>query len=106
MTTATRNAREVTVSKSVMEQAAAAAESLEEQALQLVQVVTRFKLEESAQPQKVVSEKKARRIEALQPKTSTKKLSQPASPKKQKRMDAPALAAPKSVDLDDDWKEF
>lgn len=90
----------------LVEQAAAAAESLEEQALQLVQVVTRFKLEESAQSQKVVAEKKARRIETLQPKTSAKKVSQLAAPKKQKRMDAPALTAPKPADLDDDWKEF
>ncbi len=90
----------------LVEQAAAAAESLEEQALQLVQVVTRFKLDESAHAQKIVTEKKARRIEALQPKASAKKAGQLAAPKKQKRMDAPALTGPKSAELDDDWKEF
>ena len=90
----------------LVEQAAAAAESLEEQALQLVQVVTRFKLEENGKAQKVVTEKKVRRIEALQPKTSAKKFGQLAAPKKQKRMDAPALTAPKSGEQDDDWKEF
>jgi len=91
---------------SLVEQAAAAAESLEEQALQLVQVVTRFKLEETAQPQKIKAERKAHRIEALQPKSEGKKFAKLAAPKKQKRTDAPALAAPKSEDLDDDWKEF
>jgi len=90
----------------LVEQAAAAAESLEEQALQLVQVVTRFKLDESAHAQKVMTEKKTRRIEALQPKASAKKASQLAAPKKQKRMDAPALTGPKPAELDDDWKEF
>ncbi|MFA7059536.1 MAG: methyl-accepting chemotaxis protein [Pedobacter sp.] len=91
----------------LVEQAAAAAESLEEQALQLVQVVSRFKLEENAQPQKVVQGKKARRIEALHPKSSAKKVSrQLAAPRKQTGMDAPALAAPKSAEQDDDWKEF
>jgi methyl-accepting chemotaxis protein len=89
----------------LVEQAAAAAESLEEQAQQMVQVVTRFKLEETAQYQKAVSEKKVRRMENPQPKTSAKKGSQPLS-KKQKKTETPALPAPKSNEQDDDWKEF
>ena len=88
-----------------LEQAAAAAESLEEQAQQMVQVVTRFRLEETALPQKGVPEKKARRMEARSPKTTAKKNSQPV-PKKLKKTNAPALPAPESNEQDDDWKEF
>ena len=90
----------------LVEEAAAAAESLEEQALQLVQVVTRFKLDETLQAQRTVSEKKPRKIEALHPKASIKKVSRLAPPKRQKRSDTPALSAPKSVGSDDDWNEF
>lgn len=90
----------------LVEQAAAAAESLEEQALQLVQVVTRFKLEENSHTQKTVVEKKARRIEALQPKATAKKYSQLTAPKKHQRSETPVLAASKSAEQDDDWKEF
>jgi len=90
----------------LVEQAAAAAESLEEQAQQLVQVVTRFKLEESAQPQKIVAEKANRRIEALQPKGPAHKTVRIATSKKQAKIDAPALSAPNSSNQDDDWKEF
>ncbi len=79
----------------LVEQAAAAAESLEEQAQQMVQVVTRFKLEESGQPQKAVSEKKAQRAEGLKVKPNAKKTNQPA-PKKQKKLEAPTAShAPK-----------
>ncbi len=90
----------------LVEQAAAAAESLEEQALQLVQVVTRFKLEDSAQPQKVSAEKKARRIQSLHPEISSKKVGRLGAPKSQKKADSLKLAAPKAADVDDDWKEF
>jgi len=90
----------------LVEQAAAAAESLEEQAQQLVQVVTRFKLEESAQPQKIVAEKANRRIEALQPKGPAQKTVRIATSKKQAKIEAPALSAPNSSNQDDDWKEF
>ena len=90
----------------LVEQAAAAAESLEEQAQQMVQVVTRFKLDESVQPQKVVSEKKVQRAESVNVKPNAKKISQPA-PKKQKKLEAPS-ASPltKSTEQDDDWQEF
>ncbi len=90
----------------LVEQAAAAAESLEEQALQLVQVVTRFKLDEDAQPQKVATEKKARRIQSLQPEISSKKVSRLGAPKSRKQSDSLKLSAPKAADSDDDWKEF
>jgi methyl-accepting chemotaxis protein len=87
----------------LVEQAAAAAESLEEQAQQLVQVVTRFKLDEAAQAPKVGAERRPRTIEAVQPKAKVRQL---ASPKKQKKQDVLALSAPKATDGDDDWKEF
>lgn len=90
----------------LVEQAAAAAESLEEQAQQMVQVVTRFKLDERVQPQKVVSEKKVQRAGGLNAKPNAKKISQP-SPKNQKKLEAPSASpAPKSTEQDDDWQEF
>ena len=90
----------------LVEQAAAAAESLEEQAQQMVLAVSRFKLEDNGQPQKVLTERKARRIEALHPKISSKKFGHPSAPRQQIRMGAPALTAAKSTEHDDDWKEF
>ncbi len=90
----------------LVEQAAAAAESLEEQALQLVQVVTRFTLEENTQHQKVASDKKPRKIQQLRPELSGKKAGRLAAPKNQKKGDSLKLAAPKVDDADDDWKEF
>jgi len=91
----------------LVEEAAAAAESLEEQAQQMVQVVTRFKLEDAAQPQKVVMERKASRMEALNPKVPAKKVVRLAETKKLKKMvAAPALAAANSAEINDDWNEF
>lgn len=90
----------------LVEQAAAAAESLEEQALQLVQVVTRFKLEESAQSQKAAPERKVRKIQSLHPEIATKKIGRMSAPKSRNKADSLKLAAPKAADSDDDWKEF
>ncbi|HEY3309268.1 MAG TPA: methyl-accepting chemotaxis protein [Desulfuromonadaceae bacterium] len=91
----------------LVEQAAAAAESLEEQAMQLVQVVTRFKLENiTAQPQRIVAERTVHKLEASQSKKSLNKARQLSAPQKQKKEETSKLAAPKSVDTDDDWKEF
>ncbi|MDD2271307.1 MAG: methyl-accepting chemotaxis protein [Desulfuromonadaceae bacterium] len=90
----------------LVEQAAAAAESLEEQALQLVQVVTRFTLEESPQSQKGAADKKPRKIQQLRPELTGKKTGRLAAPKSQKKADSLKLAAPKADDADDDWKEF
>ena len=90
----------------LVEQAAAAAESLEEQALQLVQVVTRFKLEESTQPQKSISEKKARRIQQLHPELTEKKVARLGSPKKLQKAGSLKLTAPKTEEADNDWNEF
>ncbi|MBC7963263.1 MAG: cache domain-containing protein [Steroidobacteraceae bacterium] len=90
----------------LVEQAAAAAESLEEQAQQMVQVVTRFKLEESAQPQKNVSVGNARKIQPLHPEITSNKFGRPGAPKSQKKAGSLKLSAPKTADADDDWKEF
>ncbi len=90
----------------LVEQAAAAAESLEEQAMQLVQVVTRFKLEESVQLQKSSTERKTRKIQALRPEIEAKKGGRPGTQRFQKKDDSLKLSAPKTVDADDDWKEF
>jgi len=90
----------------LVEQAAAAAESLEEQAQQMVQVVTRFKLEENGQPQKVMPEKKSSRAEAVSSKNIAKKVGKP-TPKKQTKTNASnAVPAPKATEQDDDWQEF
>ena len=90
----------------LVEQAAAAAESLEEQAQQMVQVVTRFKLEENTQSQKVAADRKPRKIQPLHPELTGKKTGRLVAPKNQKKADSLKLAAPKADDADDDWKEF
>jgi len=87
----------------LVEEAAAAAESLEEQAQQLVQVVTRFKLEESAQAPKGVAERKTRKIEAATTKGKVKPL---AAPKKQIKQELLPHTAAKAAEAEDDWKEF
>ncbi|MDO9307926.1 MAG: methyl-accepting chemotaxis protein [Deltaproteobacteria bacterium] len=90
----------------LVEQAAAAAESLEEQALQLVQVVTRFKLEGAQQVQRVSADKKPRRIQPLHPELPGKKVGRLGVAKNQKKGDSLKLSAPKNADEDEDWKEF
>ena len=91
----------------LVEQAAAAAESLEEQALQMVQVVTRFKLETSvAPPQRVVAEKTAHKLEGPKSKGTSTKARQLAPPRGQKKAEANEFATSKSTGSDDDWKEF
>ncbi|WP_279342449.1 methyl-accepting chemotaxis protein [Geotalea sp. SG265] len=86
----------------LVEQAAAAAESLEEQAGQLVEMVSRFKLDETLQSRKIAMEKKVRRIDALQGKPAAAKakpVTAPARLAKAEGHDCPASEA-------DDWKEF
>ncbi len=89
----------------LVEEAAAAAQSLEEQAQQMVQVVSRFTLETTVQPQNIGLAKKAARMSAMVPKTTSRKASQPTA-KKQKQLKAPDLSIPKSVEQDLDWQEF
>ena len=89
----------------LVEQAAAAAESLEEQAQQMVQVVTRFKLEANVQLQQAVPAKTEHRREiskrAVADKTSK------SVPKKQLKLDtAKPLLAGGIPAQDDDWQEF
>ena len=93
----------------LVEQAAAAAESLEEQALQLVQMVARFKLEsaqEHAVPQKP---KRVQEIKTSQALPGKKRKLLGGAPRQQKSGGAKLNAAPAygdPVELDDDWKEF
>ena len=89
----------------LVEQAAAAAESLEEQAQQMVEVVTRFKLENNGQGQRVAAPKKGQRTEAAPTKTGGKRVGSQAS-KKQRKKDSPALPPPNKAEQDDDWQEF
>jgi methyl-accepting chemotaxis protein len=91
----------------LVEEAAAAAESLKEQAMQLVQEVTRFKLESDvAQTQRIVAEKTMHKIAAPQAKNNTKTSKRIAAQKLIKKPETHELAAPKAVEPDDDWKEF
>lgn len=90
----------------LVEQAAAAAESLEEQAQQMVQVVTRFKLEESDQTQQAVPERKVSRIDTATTKAHDKKNSQSDPKKPKKKVPQIVLPAPEAAKADDDWKEF
>ncbi len=91
----------------LVEEAAAAAESLEEQALQLVQVVTRFKIESAAAgTQRIAAERVVHKVEAPHSKTSLKKNRQsPAAKLTIKPLPHEFIAA-QSTNHDDDWKEF
>ncbi len=90
----------------LVEQAAAAAESLEEQAQQMVQVVTRFKLEGNFQDQKVVPAIKENLMDTLKRKAVGGKGRRPAS-KTQLKLDvAKPLLAGGVPAHDDDWQEF
>jgi methyl-accepting chemotaxis protein len=91
---------------SLVEQAAAAAESLEDQALQLVQVVTRFKLEEAHQPAPPHKEKRRHGMEQAGTLTRDRKVRQLAAPRKQQALAAREKGQQVSVEQDDDWKEF
>ena len=91
----------------LVEEAAAAAESLEEQARQLVLVVAGFKLDGShgADGQAAgAAAKKSRRVQPIEHRALVGKKAQAArpGPKVAKALSAPAAA----VDEDDDWKEF
>ncbi|RII25437.1 MAG: methyl-accepting chemotaxis protein [Geobacter sp.] len=90
----------------LVEEAAAAAESLEDQARQLVHAVTRFKLDEAMQPRKVAAEKKVRKINALQPKGIEKAAKPSAAAKGLKKPELIEAAMQNPVDNDSDWQEF
>jgi methyl-accepting chemotaxis protein len=90
----------------LVEQATAAAESLEEQAVQLVQVVTRFKIEEgAAHSQGAPAERRVHRREALQARPSANRERQPSVSKRQTPK-LPQLSALKLADVDEEWQEF
>jgi methyl-accepting chemotaxis protein len=88
----------------LVEEAAAAAESLEEQAQQLVQMVAKFKLDAALHPEKFVAEKKVRR--SVEPRAPEKKPKQLPAPKKTRVSEPHDAPATKGAELDDDWKEF
>jgi methyl-accepting chemotaxis protein len=84
----------------LVEEASAAAESLEEQARQLVQVVASFRLESVAGSTKAVSVKKIAKVQAL--KIADKK----ARPARANANGQVALAAPAATAVDEEWAEF
>ncbi|GAB7025050.1 methyl-accepting chemotaxis protein [Geotalea toluenoxydans] len=88
----------------LVEQAAAAAESLEEQAGQLVQMVSRFKLDETMQSRKVTVEKKVRRIESLPNKPLTAKARPATALMRLAKAEGHDCAVP--AEAEGDWKEF
>ena len=84
----------------LVEEAAAAAESLEEQALQLVQVVTRFKIGGTAsEPARPAAAAPARKSEPPVKKVPAR-VRQLPHPKSARQL------AAKAPDPDDDWQEF
>ena len=95
----------------LVEEAAAAAESLEEQARQMVGVVARFKLEERAKTQPLASAatRKVTRSAAVLHKKGTDKKPQLIAGARVERSCEPRVsqaAAAAAPELDDDWKEF
>jgi len=91
----------------LVEEAAAAAESLEDQARQMVGVVARFKLEEAAKVQQATAtpRKVTRSAAAPQKKGSEKGKAQAAVPRSV-RIEPRQSAVAETTELDDDWKEF
>jgi methyl-accepting chemotaxis protein len=89
----------------LVEEAAAAAESLEEQAQQLVGVVARFKLEASAKTQAAPERRKMTRSAAAKPREAEKKVRQ-ASSAKPRAFEPRSSALAEVLEQDDDWKEF
>lgn len=94
----------------LVEEAAAAAESLEEQAQQLVQVVARFTLESSPKAQAPAEKRKAAPLAAKQkaPEKKGRALTAAGVKSREQRpvKTAAAAATAEAVELEDDWKEF
>ena len=94
----------------LVEEAAAAAESLEDQARHMVEMVARFKLEESPKPQVAAPVRKVTRSAAAQQqKGPGKKPGQVTGARGQRAASAPlrsAGALAEAAALDDDWQEF
>jgi hypothetical protein len=72
----------------------------------MVQVVTRFKLDVSSQPQKAVAENIGRRVETVRQKAAPKKAKQLYAQRKPLKGDELQSAPAQPVEIDDDWKEF
>ena len=91
----------------LVEEAAAAAESLEDQARQMVQVVARFKLENQEKPQPpAVARKVTRAAAAPHKKGPETKLRQLSKAKGERSLEPRQSASSAAVEMDDDWKEF
>jgi methyl-accepting chemotaxis protein len=91
----------------LVEEAAAAAESLEDQARQMVQVVARFKLENQEKPQPPAVARKVTRVAAAPLKKGAEtRLRQLSRAKGEKSFEPRQSAASAGVEMDDDWKEF
>jgi methyl-accepting chemotaxis protein len=91
----------------LVEEAAAAAESLEDQARQMVQVVARFKLENQEKPQSpAVARKVARAAAAPHKKGAETKMRQSAKAQGARSFQPSQSAVAVVGEADDDWKEF
>src|SRR5665647_3036145 len=91
----------------LVEEAAAAAESLEDQARQMVGVVARFKLEEEQKAQAPAPPRKVTRSAAPPQQKGPEKKPRQYTGSRGKVCSAPRQAAlAEAPDLDDDWKEF
>ena len=91
----------------LVEEAAAAAESLEEQAQQLVGVVARFTLENSHKPQDVPEKRKTKhRSMSLKQRPPEKKIRPLSAAGGVKALEQRPTRATAAAELDDDWKEF
>ena len=84
----------------LVEEASAAAEALEEQARQLVQVVAGFKLETAAAPGRGPGAKKSSKVQAMPLKAADRR-GRSTRPKVSVALAAPAVKA-----ADGDWREF
>jgi methyl-accepting chemotaxis protein len=89
----------------LVEEAAAAAESLEDQARQMVGVVARFKLEADAKTQAPAPARKVTRSGAPQQRKGAAESRQFTSPASG-RLEARPGALAESAEPDDDWKDF
>jgi methyl-accepting chemotaxis protein len=91
----------------LVEEAAAAAESLEDQARQMVGVVARFKLEQHEKAQVAAPPRRVTRAAAApHQKGPEKKVPQFGKSRGQRNFPASQSAAAVAPEVDDDWKEF
>jgi len=90
----------------LVEEAAAAAESLEEQARQMVEVVARFKLENGEIPKAAATPRKVTRSGTPQHKGSDKRVRQIAGAHAQRASERRQSALAEAPEAGNDWAEF